>query len=247
MKKLAISMISILSFNANALVHTEIEDSRIPTIKSAVESYNAEFKQSHSAFLPDVTSISNSIGSMINTAVITGNQNRMLSNCSLNATGMATRQTTANTALDAEQLIPDTQYHFWGSYSPTVEQQLIGISEYLSKKAPQSQLTLATPNGSQWYDLNQKNVPASDGWKAMNQYQDGTRFVVGIGLMDELIRDNSHYIYAEKINGEVIFIDGQTNLSKDIPPTYLTTQFDFSHLDIPLVTGLIFWALEPTS
>ena len=247
MKKLLVSIISVLSINAHALEHSEINDARIPGIKTAVEAYNAEFSQAYSPLLADVESIGSSIGEMINTAVITGNQSRMLSNCSLNATGIATRQTTADVALDAEQLMSDTQYHFWGSYSPTVEQQLLGISKYLSIKAPQSGLSLATPNGSQWFDLEQEEVKSSEGWQAMDQYQDGTRFVVGIGLMDDLIRDNSHYIYAEKINGEVIFIDGQTNLSTDIEPTYLTDKFDFSHLNIPLVTGLMFWALEPIS
>ncbi|MGF1695699.1 hypothetical protein L4C54_08495 [Vibrio lamellibrachiae] len=228
--------------SAFSMTSNEINDARIPAIQTAVAKQNK-------AIAPNLRlygeAITNEIGELLNVALITGNESRVLSNCSLNATGIATRQTTASVSDEAEALLTNTSDHFWGKHSPTVEQQLVGISNYLTHKVSKMGFELSTPTGSNWRKLDQSNVKASESWQEMNEYPSGTRFVVAVGLEAELIRDNSHYIYAEKIDSEIIFIDGQTNLATDIPPTYLYDQFDFSHLNIPSVTTMMFWALTP--
>ncbi|GAM60261.1 hypothetical protein JCM19232_594 [Vibrio ishigakensis] len=243
-KLLTIAMCS-LAPAAYALNSSEIEDQRLPAIISAVEVQNKSFSEQNPNLLAPTSKISNEVGEMINVALVTGHDSRLLSNCSLNATGLLTRQTTASVSDEAEKLLASTSDHFWGQHSPTVEQQLVGISNYLSVKSQEMPFELSTPSGSEWRDLDQTDVRASKAWQEMSAYPNGTRFVVAIGLQEDLIRDNSHYIYAEKLENDIVFIDGQTNLAKDIPPTYLYDSFDFAHLNIPSVTTMMFWALTP--
>ncbi len=231
---------------ALAITSNDIDDDRIPTIKSAVEHQNGAFISKNGHLEPAVSKISGEVGEIINVALLTDNESRLLSNCSLNATGLVLRQTTASVSEDAEAIMLNPEDHFWGPNAPTVEKQLVGISNYLSVKAEDMPFELATPNGSSWRSLDQTKVKESQSWSEMNEYPNGTRFVVAIGLEEDLIRDNSHYIYAEKVEDQLVFIDGQTNLAKDMAPTYLYDQFDFAHLKIPRVTTMMFWALKPT-
>ncbi|GEA50399.1 hypothetical protein VIN01S_12030 [Vibrio inusitatus NBRC 102082] len=244
-KLLTLVLCSMTPF-AYALDSSGIEDKRIPIIKTAVTDQNHAFMTQNEELYTSAGKITAEVGPMVNVALITGNESRLLSNCSLNATGLLTRQTTAAVSNDAEALLKSKSDHFWGKHSPTVDKQLVGISNYLAIKAEQMPYELMTPSGSEWQSLDQTNVSSSKAWKEMNQYENGTRYVVAIGLQEDLIRDNSHYIYAEKIDGELVFIDGQTNLASDIPATYLADSFDFSHLNIPKVTTMMFWALTPS-
>ncbi|GEM81223.1 hypothetical protein [Vibrio superstes] len=237
--------VCLLAPSAYALTSSDIDDERIVGIKNAVATQNGAFVAQNQGLKPVANQITSEVGEIINVALLTNNESRMLSNCSLNATGLATRQTTASVSDEAEDIMPNTGDHFWGQYAPTVEKQLVGISNYLSVKTEDMPFELATPLGSQWRALDQTKVQESLSWHEMNEYPNGTRFVVAIGLEEDLIRDNSHYIYAEKQQDQIIFIDGQTNLAKDIPPTYLYDQFDFAHLAIPSVTTMMFWALKP--
>lgn len=222
-----------------------VDNETLDKLMTAVTVFNSRFKKDHPDEYDYGMSICSDIGGIINTAVVTENSDNKLNNCSLNAVGLATRQSTHLVEAEAMALLRNRDFFFWSRYVQPVEDQVSCLSMYLKSKTENDGLILDTPNGSEWYRLVQADITSSKAYSEMSKYGDGTRFVVGVGLMEDLIRDNSHYLYAEKINGKLVFIDGQTNLFSDIEPTYYSDDFDFSHINIPLVTGMMFWAITP--
>lgn len=222
-----------------------IDGNTLDTLTTAVAIHNGQFKQRYPAEYDHGKAICAKIGGIINTAVVTDNSANKLNNCSLNAVGLATRQPTHLVEADASARLRNRDYFFWSRYVQPVADQITYISHYLDLKSEDSEYRLDTLEGSPWYPVDQGNIRLSEAYRQMTEYADGTRFVVGVGLMEDLIRDNSHYLYAEKINGTLIFIDGQTNMFSDLEPTFYSDTFDFSHINIPLVTGMMFLAVIP--
>ncbi|WEM44605.1 hypothetical protein PTW35_25430 (plasmid) [Photobacterium sp. DA100] len=222
----------------------QIESTTLDALTTAVTKHNQTFKQQHPNEYSYGLTIQELIGGIINTAIVTENSANKLNNCSLNAIGLATRQPTHLVQAEAMTLLRNRDTFFWSKYVQPVVDQVAYISLYLTLKAEQDNLCLSNPKGSQWYELDQTNITLCQAYQQMSEYEDGTRFIVGVGLMEDLIRDNSHYLYSEKVNGKLIFIDGQTNLFTSIDATFYSDYFDFSHIQIPKVTGMIYWAIN---
>ena len=223
---------------------TQIENNILDEIITAVTKHNEAFKQQHPDEYNYGLAIQKQLGGIINTAIVTENSANKLNNCSLNAVGLATRQSTHLVQAEAMALLRNRETFFWSKYVQPVKDQVSYISLYLALKAEQDNLSLKMPEVNQWYELDQTDITRCQAYLEMNEYKDGTRFIVGVGLMENLIRDNSHYLYAEKVNGKLVFIDGQTNLFSDINATFFSHYFDFSHIKIPKVTGMTYWAIN---
>lgn len=196
-----------LSWNED---YSSENDEIILKIKNAVSKYNENFELEHQCEYKYGLDVCNSMGGIVNTAVVTGNEKNRLNNCSLNAVGLATRQPTHLVEANAMAMLRNRDYFFWSKYVQPVEDQIKYISLYLSILAEERGFTLFNPQGSQWFSLDQDDIISCEAYKEMEEYESGTRFIIGVGQLDELIRDNSHYIYGEKVGDKLIFIDGQT-------------------------------------
>lgn len=204
---------------------TDIHDDHIPAIKKNLDFYNKDIEDKYPKLFKYGLSLQKDIAPILNTAAKLGHYDKMLCNCSLMPFCFLYQKPWHDVLDMIESKITDETKHFWKPVAVTPHDQFNSLEYCLPRLG-------FTYEFSDWYSMNPENTKESEFYSHMTNYSNGAKFIIFIASKEDFTRDNSHFIYAEKVNDTILFMDAQHNMADDMPVGLSVEQLDCACLNM---------------